>query len=172
MAEITMGNQYNFLRHVVTLESIGQVAVTVGRGVVVGIGTADRGPAMTPYGIAASSASKIKKTYYAGKLKEGLEAAANQGCSIVYGVRVMGSGYATAALEVEDSLSNVVGTFSATGPGVSGNIPTITIERGDLHFTTVESFAGNGGTSPYALLYNDIYESTVNYVEVARTAGR
>ena len=167
MAEIDMGNQYNFLRHVVTLESIGQVAVTVGRGVVVGIGTADRGPAMVPYGIAASSASKIKKTYYAGKLKEGLEAAADQGCSIVYGVRVMGSGYATASLDVEDSLDNVVGTFSATGPGVSGNIPTITIERGDLHFTTVESFAGNGGTSPYALLYNDIYESTVNYVEVA-----
>jgi hypothetical protein len=167
MAEITMGNQYNFLRHVVTLESIGQVAVTVGRGVVVGIGTADRGPAMTPYGIAASSASKIKKTYYAGKLKEGLEAAADQGCSIVYGVRVMGSGYAIASLDVEDSLDNVVGTFSATGPGVSGNIPTITIERGDLHFTTVESFAGNGGTTPYALLYNDIYESTVNYVEVA-----
>ncbi len=167
MAEITMGNQYNFLRHVVTLESIGQVAVTVGRGVVVGIGTADRGPAMVPYGIAASSASKIKKTYYAGKLKEGLEAAADQGCSIVYGVRVMGSGYATASLEVEDSLGNVVGRYSATGPGVSGNIPTITHERGDLHFTTVESFAGNGGTSAYALLYNDIYESTVNYVEVA-----
>ena len=167
MAEITMGNQYNFLRHVVTLESIGQVAVTVGRGVVVGIGTADRGPAMVPYGIAASSASKIKKTYYAGKLKEGLEAAADQGCSIVYGVRVMGAGYAIASLELEDSLGDVVGTFSATGPGVSGNIPTITIERGDLHFTTVESFAGNGGTSAYALLYNDIYESTVNYVEVA-----
>jgi len=167
MAEITLGNQYNFLRHVVTLESIGQVAVTVGRGVVVGIGTADRGPAMTPYGIAASAVSKIKKTYYSGKLKEGLEAAADQGCSIVYGVRVMGSGYATAELEVEDGDSNVVGLFQATGPGVAGNIPTITIERGDLHFTTVESFAGNGGTSAYALLYNDIYESTINYVEVA-----
>ena len=167
MAEITLGNQYNFLRHVVTLESIGQVAVTVGRGVVVGIGTADRGPAMTPYGIAASAVSKIKKTYYSGKLKEGLEAAADQGCSIVYGVRVMGSGYATAELEVEDGDSNVVGLFQATGPGVAGNIPTITIERGDLHFTTVEIFGGNGGTASYALLYNDIYESTINYVEVA-----
>ncbi len=167
MAEITLGNQYNFLRHVVTLESIGQVAVTVGRGVVVGIGTADRGPAMEPYGIAASAASKIKKTYYAGKLKEGLEAAADQGCSIVYGVRVMGSGYATASLDVENGDGDVVGTFNATGPGVSGNIPTITIERGDLNFTTVESFAGNGGTSAYALLYNDINESAVNYVEVA-----
>jgi hypothetical protein len=167
MAEITLGNQYNFLRHVVTLESIGQVAVTVGRGVVVGIGTADRGPAMTPYGIAASASSKIKKTYYSGKLKEMLEDAADQGCSIVYGVRVMGSGYATASLDVEDGNDNVVGTFTATGPGVSGNIPTILIEAGDLHKTVVESFAGNGGTSPYALLYNDIYESTVNYIEVA-----
>ena len=167
MAEIMLGNQYNFLRHVVTLESIGQVAVTVGRGVVVGIGPADRGPAMVPYGIAASAASKIKKTYYAGKLKEGLEAAADQGCSIVYGVRVMGAGYATASLIVEDGDGNDVGTFEATGPGISGNIPTITIERGDQHFATVESFAGNGGTTAYALLYNDIYESTVNYVEVA-----
>jgi len=167
MAEIMLGNQYNFLRHVVTLESIGLVAVTVGRGVVVGIGTADRGPAMEPYGISGSSPSKIKKTYYAGALKEGLESAANQGCSIVYGVRVMGSGYAIALLEVEDGNDNVIGQFNATGPGVSGNIPTIKIERGDLHFTTVESFAGNGGTSPYALLYNDIYESVVNYVEVA-----
>lgn len=169
MAEITLGNQYNFLRHVVTLESIGQVAVTVGRGVVVGVGTADRGPAMTPYGISASSASKIKKTYYSGPLKEGLEGAADQGCSIVYGVRVMGSGYATASFDVDDGSGDPSGTFEATGPGVSGNIPTITIERGDLHFTTVEEFAGNGGTSAYALKYDDIYESTVNYVEVAGT---
>lgn len=167
MAEIMLGNQYNFLRHVVNLESIGQVAVTVGRGVVVGVGTADRGPAMTPYGIAASSASKIKKTYYSGPLKEGLESAADQGCSIVYGVRVMGSGYATASQDVEDGESGDVGTFTATGPGVSGNIPTIKIENGDLNATIVESFAGNGGTSAYALMYNDIYESIVNYVEVA-----
>lgn len=167
MAEITLGNQYNFLRHVVTLESIGQVAVTVGRGVVVGIGTADRGPAMTPYGIAGSSSSKIKKTYYSGKLKELGEDAVAQGASIFYGVRVMGANYATAHLDVEDGLDGAVGIFEATGPGVSGNIPTITIENGDIHKTIVESFAGNGGTTAYALLYNDIYESTVNYVEVA-----
>lgn len=166
MAEILLGNQYNFLRHVVTLESIGQVAVTVGRGVVVGIGTADRGPAMVPYGIAASSASKIKKTYYAGPLKEGLECAAYQGCSIVYGVRVLGANYATASLDVTDG-SDVVGTFSATGPGLSGNVPTIKIERGDAHGAIVESFAGNGGTNPYVLMYNDIYEAPLyNYVKV------
>lgn len=166
MAEIMLGNQYNFLRHVVTLESIGQVAVTIGRGVVVGIGTADRGPAMLPYGIAGSAASKIKKTYYAGLLKEGLEDAADQGASIVYGVRVLGANYATAELDVEDGEGNVVGTFYATGPGISGNIPTITIADGDRHRTLVESFAGNGGTSAYALLYNNIKEDAVNYVDV------
>jgi len=72
MAEITLGNQYNFLRHVITLESIGIVPVLVGRGVVVGIGTSVRGPAMKLYGIAASSPSLIRKTYYEGPLKEGL----------------------------------------------------------------------------------------------------
>lgn len=169
MAEIMLGNQYNFLRHVITLESIGQVAVTVGRGVVVGIGTADRGPAMVPYGIAGSAASKIKKTYYSGPLKEGLEDAAAQGASIVYGVRVMGEGYATAELTVDDGVDDV-GKFVSTGPGVAGNIPTITIARGDAYGAIVETFAGNGGTSPYALLYNDIYEAASNYVKVAGVA--
>ena len=167
MAEIMLGNQYNFLRHVITLESIGQVAVTVGRGVVVGIGPADRGPAMVPYGIAGSAASKIKKTYYAGPLKEGLEDAADQGASIVYGVRVLGAGYASASLAVDDGTDDV-GTFNATGPGVAGNIPTITIAKGDALGAIVETFAGNGGTSPYALLYNDIDSAALsNYVKVA-----
>ena len=167
MAEIMLGNQYNFLRHVITLESIGQVAVTVGRGVVVGIGTADRGPAMVPYGIAGSSANKIKRTYYSGPLKEGLEDAADQGASIVYGVRVLGAGYASASLTVNDGTDDV-GTFNATGPGVAGNIPTITIARGDAYGSIVETFAGNGGTSPYALMYNDIdSDALTNYVKVA-----
>ena len=167
MAEIMLGNQYNFLRHVITLESIGQVAVTVGRGVVVGIGTADRGPAMVPYGIAGSSANKIKRTYYSGPLKEGLEDAADQGASIVYGVRVLGAGYASASLVVNDGTDDV-GTFNATGPGVAGNIPTITLARGDAYGSIVETFAGNGGTSPYALMYNDIDSAaTSNYVKVA-----
>jgi len=168
MAEITLGNQYNFLRHVVTLESIGQVVVTVGRGVVVGIGTADRGPAMVPYGIAGSAASKIKKTYYSGPLKEGLEDAVDQGASIVYGVRVLGTGYATASLDVVDGSDEGVGTFQATGPGVSGNIPTIEITNGDINATIVEAFAGTGQETPYALMYDDIDSTaTINYVEVA-----
>jgi len=171
MAEITLGNQYNFLRHVVTLESIGIVPVLVGRGVVVGIGTSVRGPAMTLYGIAGSSPSLIRKTYYEGPLKEGLETAAGQGCSIVYGMRIMGAGYATAELTVTDSASDPAGKFRATGPGTWGNIPTIEIEDGDYTGTKKETFAGNGSdvTTPYALIYDDLVESTVNYVKVAGT---
>lgn len=172
MAEITLGNQYNFLRHVITLESIGIVPVLVGRGVVVGIGTSVRGPAMRLYGIAASSPSLIRKTYNEGPLKEGLETAAGQGCSIVYGMRVMGENYATAELEVTDAALDPAGKFIATGPGAWGNIPTIKIEDGDYSGTKKETFAGNGAdvTTPYALLYDDLVESTVNYVKVAGTA--
>ena len=124
---------------------------------------------MVPYGIAGSSANKIKRTYYSGPLKEGLEDAADQGASIVYGVRVMGEGYATAELTVDDGVDDV-GKFVSTGPGVAGNIPTITIARGDAYGAIVETFAGNGGTTAYALLYNDIYEAASNYVKVAGVA--
>jgi len=172
MAQIVLGNQYNFLRHVVTLESIGIVPVIVGRGVVVGIGTAVRGPAMRLYGIAASSPSLIRKTYWEGPLKEGLETAAAQGCSIVYGMRVMGENYATAELTVTDQAADPVGKFPATGPGNWGNIPTIKIEDGDYAGTKKEVFNGNGAlvTQPYKLLYNDLIESSVNYVRVAGAA--
>jgi len=148
------------------------VPVLVGRGVVVGIGTSVRGPAMRLYGIAASSPSLIRKTYYEGPLKEGLETAAGQGCSIVYGMRVMGENYATAELEVTDAALDPAGKFIATGPGAWGNIPSIKIEDGDYSGTKKETFAGNGAdvTTPYALLYDDLIESTVNYVKVAGTA--
>jgi len=172
MAEITLGNQYNFLRHVITLESIGIVPVLVGRGVVIGIGTSTRGPAMQLYGIAGSSPSLIRKTYYNGPLKEGLETAAGQGCSIVYGMRVLGENYAIAELEVTDAALDPSGKFIATGPGQWGNIPTIKIEEGDYSGTKKETFNGNGAlvTTPYVLLYNDLVESTVNFVKVAGTA--
>lgn len=172
MTAITLGNQYNFLRHVITLESIGIVPVILGRGVVIGIGTSTRGPAMELYGIAASSPSLIRKTYWEGPLKEGLETAAGQGCSVVYGMRVLGENYATADLDVTDAASSDVGTFTATGPGTWGNIPIITIEDGDYSGTKKETFNGNGSavTTPYALLYDDLVESTVNYVKVAGVA--
>ncbi|MCX8207831.1 MAG: hypothetical protein N3G75_08390 [Methanothrix sp.] len=168
MSVITLGNQYDFLRHVITLESIGAVPVIVGRGVVVGIGTSSRGPAMEPYGIAASTPSLIRRTYGDGPLREGLELAAAQGCSIVYGVRVLGEGYQTAELPVVDGQDEPCGKFVARGPGAWGNIPTITISYGDLDGTKKEIFNGNGSgvTTPYALMYDDIVESPLNYVRV------
>lgn len=168
MSVITLGNQYDFLRHVVTLESIGTVPVIVGRGIVVGVGTSSRGPAMEPYGIAASTPNMIRRVYGDGPLKEGLELAAAQGCSIVYGVRVLGEGYSTAQLEVEDGQDDVCGRFIARGPGAWGNIPTIKIEYGDLDGAKKEIFNGNGATVtvPYALMYDDLVESPINYVRV------
>lgn len=168
MSVITLGNQYDFLRHVVTLESIGTVPVIVGRGVVVGIGTSSRGPAMEPYGIAGNTPSLIRRTFGDGPLREGLELAAAQGCAIVYGVRVLGEGYKTAELEVVDGQDNPCGKFVARGPGTWGNIPTITITYGDLDGTKKEIFNGNGSnvTTPYALMYDNLVESPLNHVKV------
>lgn len=168
MAEIDIGNKFNFLRHVVQLQSIGRVTVLIGRGVCVGIGTASRGPAMEPFFCMGSQPSLIRATYYAGPLKEGMETAADQGCSVVGGVRVLGVGYASALLELDDSQvsGNHVATLNATGPGAWGQIPRFKIEYGDLDGRKTEIFTGNGGTTPYALLYDDLVEATTNYVKV------
>ena len=122
MAEITLGNQYNFLRHVITLESIGIVPVLVGRGVVVGIGTSTRGPAMKLYGIAGSSPSLIRRIYFDGPLKEGLETAAALGLS------GSAAGLLLAACEQAARTSPAPGV--PTGPGST----TLPPERFDMVF--------------------------------------
>ncbi len=173
MSELLIGNQFSFLRHLIQLQSIGRVTVLVGRGVVIGIGTAARGPAMTPFLIAGSQPSLIRATYHSGPLKEALETAADQGPSVVGGVRVLGEHYATASLDLNDSQSpgNKVGTLTASGPGAWGEIPRITIDYGDLDGRkTEDAFPGNGGTLPYALTFDDIVESSTNYVKVNGTA--
>lgn len=164
MAEILLGNQYNFLRHTILLESAGTVTVLRGRGVVLGIGPADRGPAMTPYGINGSQTSLIKSVFYSGPLATDLQTAAAQGASALYAINVRGEGYATATLAVTDSQTPGVatGTFDATGPGTWGNIPTIKIDDGDIDGFVTETLTGNGTTVPYALLYSDILHETVD----------
>jgi|GEM_PF-1236752 len=168
MAEIVLGNQYNFLRHVITLESIGRVTVLAGRGVCIGIGTAARGPAMEPFFCMGSQPSQIRATYYSGLLKEGMETAADQGCSVIGGVRVLGEGYANALLELNDSQTpgNHVATLNASGPGAWGQIPRFTIDYGDLDGRKTEITTGNGGTTPYSLLYDDLVEIATNYIKV------
>ena len=169
--ELLLGNRFNFLRHMIQLEAIGQVMVLVGRGVCIGVGPATRGPALMPYGIIGSQASLIKKTYYAGPLCDGLITAANQGCSVVMGVRVLGPNYATAGLDLNDSrISPVkIGRFDATGPGAWGQIPRIKIDNGDMNGIKTEIFNGNGGTDPYALMFDDLIgeTSTIDRIKLA-----
>jgi hypothetical protein len=169
MAEIQLGNNFDFLRHVITLRSVGRVAVLIGRGVVVGIGTAARGPAMVPYGV--SKNSQIKTIYDSGDLKDGLETVLDQGADVAYGVRVLGEDYASATLDLVDSQTPgvKVGQFDAIGPGVWGNVPTFTIANGDLDGTIKTTFPGTGQTSAYILDMDDLVESIVNYVKVAGT---
>ena len=171
MAEIDLGNKFNFLRHIIQIQSIGRVTVLVGRGVCIGIGTAARGPAMEPFFCMGSQPSQIRATYYSGPLKEGMETAADQGCSVIGGVRVMGANYASALLELNDSQTpgNHVATLNAAGPGAWGQIPRFTIDYGDLDGRKTEIFTGNGGTTPYALLFDDLVETSTNYIKVKGT---
>lgn len=172
MSELDLGNKFNFLRHTIKLQSVGRRTVLLGRGVCIGIGTSTRGPAMEPYWIIGGQASKVDQIYGSGPLSDGLEDALGEGVSLVGGIRVLGTGYATAELDVDDSQTPGVtaGTFSATGPGAWGNIPTITIEDGDLDGGKLETFNGDGTVGPYTLEFDDLVQSSVNYVTVAGVA--
>jgi hypothetical protein len=167
MAEIHLGNQFDFLRHEIELRSIGRVTVLRGQGVVVGIGTSVRGPVMELYGI--MNPSQVRSVYHAGPLKEDLETALDQGCSIVFGLNIRGAGHSKAALELNDSQlpGRACGTLIATGAGAWGNIPTITILDGDYNGSNTEFFSGDGSVGPYALHYDDLKEARSNYVKVA-----
>lgn len=167
MAEIHLGDQFDFSRHEIELRSIGRVTVLRGQGVVVGIGTSVRGPVMELYGIMRPS--QVRSIYYAGPLKEDLETALDQGCSVVFGLNIRGAGHSRAALELNDSQSpgKACGTLNATGAGAWGNIPTITILEGDYDGSNTEFFSGDGSVGPYALHYDDLKEAKSNYVKVA-----
>jgi hypothetical protein len=169
--QILIGNQYSFLRHIITLESIGRVTVLVGRGICLGVGTATRGPAMTPFFISGSQPSRIRSMLYAGPLCDALTTASDQGPSVVGGIRVLGDGYTTASLELDDLSSEAVGTLTAAGPGVWGEIPRIQVAYGDInHRKTETPWTGNGGTTAYALTFDDIVEAATNYVKVDGTS--
>jgi len=170
MSELELGDKFSFLRHVLTIHSVGRVTVLVGRGVCLGIGPAVRGPAMEPFGIMGSQPSLVRSTYYAGPLCDDLETALDQGCSVAFGMRVMGQNYATAGMNLVDSqaVGVGVGRLDATGPGTWGSIPTIEFKLGDLDGPKTEIFNGDGTEGPYALLMDDIVQdvSTFTHVKV------
>lgn len=160
------GNAFNFCHLLVDLQSIGRVAMIVGRGVVLIFGEADRGPGLVPFYCA--SASEVVATYKSGDIAEGGQLAFVQGADLVVGFRVMGTGYATAFLDVEDGLGNVVGTFRASSDGLWGNIPIIKISQGSLMGTHYQTFHGTDDQSvgPYALEKCNLIDYGANFVRV------
>lgn len=170
VSEQILGNQYTFLRHVITLKSVGRRTVYVGRGVVVGIGTSTRGPVFEPYGIMQGDASRIAKIFGSGPLADDLRTALDQGCSVVYGINIKGEGYATSSADLDDSQTpaTVVATLEATGPGAWGNNPSYQVTDGDLDGTLTEDLVGDGGAN-YYLERDDLVQHATNKVEVAGT---
>jgi len=169
MADIELGSKFEWLQHLVTLKSIGRIKVLVGRGIVIGIGEAARGPANELYGI--TRASQAAAVYRSGPLKEDLETCLDQACDAAFGYRILGANYATAELALGDSqaVAGDVGKLIASGPGVWGNVPQITISDGDMPGSKLETFQGTGQETPYALLMDDLVESTYNKVMVGIT---
>lgn len=171
MTDIELGSKFEWLQHLITLKSVGRIKVLVGRGVVIGVGTSARGPAMTLQGLSRSS--QPYQIFRSGPLKDDLETALDQACDAVFGYRLMGANYASATLELVDGgvpVPAAVGTLDAVGPGVWGNIPIFWMEDGDQLGSKLEVFPGTGQVTPYNLLRDDIRESvTYNYVHVGTT---
>jgi len=116
-----IGNQNAMVGLVIDLRTIGPVPVTVGRGICGLVGTSTRGPANEA--IALGMPSSARSLYYSGDLKEAIETAFNQGCPVIYAVRVLGSGNAKAQIEINDGLTTpqVCGIISASSEGIWGN---------------------------------------------------
>lgn len=162
----TYGDQNAFVGLVIELRAIGPVPITIGRGICGLVGTSERGPVNEA--VALGLPSTVRRLYHSGDLKEAGELAFEQGCPVVYAVRVLGSGNAKASAEVNDGASSpaTVGTFYASSEGIWGNSVVITITDGEYKATDVEIFPGDGTTGPYAVEQRDIQESTTNYVKV------
>lgn len=160
------GNQNAFVGLVIDLRPIGPVPITIGRGICGIVGTSARGP--TSMAVPIGMPSVARKLYYSGDLKEAIELAFQQGCPVIYAVRVLGKGNAKASKEVKDSSTTpiTVGTFYAASEGIWGNSVVVKISDGEYKATDVEIFAGDGTVGPYALKVNDIIESNSNYVMV------
>ncbi|HOL44356.1 MAG TPA: hypothetical protein PK659_08910 [Methanothrix sp.] len=160
------GNKNAFVGLVIELRAIGPVPIIIGQGICGIVGTSSRGP--TNEAVPVGMPTTGKRLYHSGDLKEAVELAFQQGCPVVYAVRVLGSGNKKASHDVKDEASTPtkVGTFYATSEGIWGNSVIITIEDGEYKSTDVEIFGGDDTVGPYALKVCDIIESPRNYVKV------
>lgn len=160
------GQEQNWVRMMVDLRTIGPVPITPGRGIVVVVGTSDRGPT-EPTGLGSSTDSEL---YGGGDLKEAIETIFAQQVNAVYPIRVLGDSYAIASLDVKDGTTaqNVVGTFTATSAGAWGNGILLTIGDGDYKGTVKGTILGDDTAGPYAIGAWDIVEDdTSNWVKVS-----
>lgn len=148
----------------------GPTEVVVGQGICLLVGESNRGPADEAVGM--SSKVMADRLYHSGDLKEAIETAFNQGCSVVYAYRVLGDGNAKASCDLTDGVAvpNSVGTVYARSEGAWGNGLTMKIENHTYDSTDYEVFLGDGTVGPYDLEVWNLVESSNNYVKVNGSA--
>ena len=166
---VEYGNPSQFVRLIIKLETVGPVPVIVGKGVVLLVGRSVRGPVNEA--VAMTSSSAAKTYFYSGGLKDAIELAFAQGAPVVYAVRVLGTGHATASVTLNDGLSvpNDVVTIEAKSPGLWGNAVSIKVLEGSYKATETTPYAipGAGTVGPYYTQYtNIIANDSANWVRV------
>jgi hypothetical protein len=118
-----------------------------------------------------TSSSAAKTYFYSGGLQDAIELAFAQGAPVVYAVRVLGTGHATASVTLDDGLDdpNDVVTISAKSPGLWGNAVSIKVLEGSYKATETTPYAipGAGTVGPYYTQYtNIIANDSANWVRV------
>ncbi len=166
---VEYGNPSQFVRLIIKLETVGPVPVIVGKGVVLLVGRSVRGP--VDEAVAMTSSSAAKTYFYSGGLQDAIELAFAQGAPVVYAVRVLGTGHATASVTLDDGLDvpNDVVTISAKSPGLWGNAVSIKVLEGSYKATETTPYAipGAGTVGPYYTQYtNIIANDSANWVRV------
>jgi len=166
---VEYGNPSQFVRLIIKLETVGPVPVIVGKGVVLLVGRSVRGP--VDEAVAMTSSSAAKTYFYSGGLRDAIELAFAQGAPVVYAVRVLGTGHATASVTLDDGLDtpNDVVKISAKSPGLWGNAVSIKVLEGSYKATETTPYAipGAGTVGPYYTQYtNIIANDSANWVRV------
>lgn len=166
---VEYGNPSQFVRLIIKLETVGPVPVIVGKGVVLLVGRSVRGP--VDEAVAMTSSSAAKTYFYSGGLKDAIELAFAQGAPVVYAVRVLGTGHATASVTLDDGLSvpNDVVKIEAKSPGLWGNAISVKVLEGSFKATETTPYAipGTGTVGPYYTQYtNIIANDSANWVRV------
>jgi len=166
---VTYGNPSGLVGLTIELRTVGPVPVIVGQGILGLVGESTRGPVATCIGMG----SWVDATHYfhSGDLKEAIELAFGQGAPVVYAVRVLGTGYATATRTLTDGLTpaNNVVVVNAASEGNWGNSVWMTIADSSYYaYETETNLAGDGTVGPYYTQMANLVHPTpdTNWVKV------